>query len=140
MVLARKGYSIVMWTSVIAVVIASAVILQERFTNALSEKAARTAEYVLWPSWGGKVDFSESDDYDNSRQRSIWGEARKIVRYEDHAGRIKTHLDPFLNRKVVGSASSFVGDSIGDGKVAGEDLEKRFLDKVPLEPAFTEFH
>lgn len=52
----NKGYSLITWTAVFTVVVATILFIRLPFKRALQQKVTTTADYLLWTKWANTLE------------------------------------------------------------------------------------
>lgn len=89
----RRGYSLVMWTAVFAVVTIATAIFLVSIKRAITSKTMHTTDYLLWSMWGNNVQEEGSWNHQQI------GEAKGETAYDlidtvsEDKGKVTTVID-----------------------------------------------
>ncbi len=104
--LTKKGYSLIMWTTTFAAVLAALVLVQVPFRRALETKLKATADYAIWSKWGDTPQRYAHDD--NTRSRSKASQSNVSESLMSHDGTTKTYMattEPSTEKGVYSGTS-----------------------------------
>lgn len=89
----RRGYSLVMWTAVFAVVTAATAMFIGSVRRTIIAKTLNTTDYVMWSMWGDNV--QEDGNWNHQQKGQAIGSVKHDVDHKllEHEGRIRAIID-----------------------------------------------
>ena len=89
----RRGYSLVMWTAVFAVVIATTSIFLVSVKRAITSKTLATTDHLLWSMWGNEV--KEEGGWNHQQIGSATSRTNHDLEHKvlEHKGKVRTIID-----------------------------------------------
>ncbi len=89
----RRGYSLVMWTAVFAVVTAATAMFIGSVRRTIIAKTLNTTDYVMWSMWGD--DVQEDGNWNHQQKGSARGSVKHDVDFKalEHEGKNRAIID-----------------------------------------------
>lgn len=88
-----KGYSLVMWTVLFAVVSASVIFFLSPVKRAITSKTMRTADLLLWGTWGNATRQDGGRNKNQIGEMVFVSNSNQTGQVVEAGGNIQTKLD-----------------------------------------------
>jgi hypothetical protein len=114
--LQKRGYNLIMWVVVLAVISAALVFVQVPLKRALQYKARASADYFFWRQWG-------------QEPRSFWRDETSRLTERVNQSKSETVLTSKSgeSRYIIGDNTTSDQSSLGTEKGAEERLQSQAL-------------